>query len=310
MNKLTFVSNPTTGVMLAILTAVLWSSVPIALKASLSTLDGITITWFRFTIAAIICFLWQFNRGNLTEFVRLSFRDWIYLTLAGFFLIADYVGYTMALNYISPITVTIFSQIMPFFLCLGGIIVFKERLNLIQSLGFVSLLIGLILFFDDSMTVAIANQSMLIVGAMIAILSALIWVFYALLQKVLLKRLSATNILLFVYLLAIILLGPLSNMNGFTKLDGIDWSILFYCAFNTLIAYGAFAQSMKHIDTTKVSSIIATIPLLTIALSYLGYIIWPEHMTFDSINFLGWLGIVLVVVSVIAVNSFTKTNRS
>jgi drug/metabolite transporter (DMT)-like permease len=82
--------------------------------------------------------------------------------------------------------------------------------------------------------------------------------------------------------------------------------VLIFCALNTIIGYWAFTQSMRHIDTTKISTIIATIPLITIAATYLAFIIWPNYIQFDQINFLGWLGIFLVVTSVIVFNRQSK----
>ena len=97
-------------------------------------------------------------------------------------------------------------------------------------------------------------------------------------------------------------MAPVSDLQGFVKLDGYDWLILLFCALNTVVAYGAFAQSMKHIDTTQVSVIIATIPLFTIVLSYLAFVYWPQYFTFEQINQLGWLGVFMVVASVVIFN--------
>ena len=292
----------TTGLSLALLTAILWSMVPIALVAILSSLDGVSITWFRFTGASLLCFLWQAFRGQLKEFTQLAVKDWCILTLAGLFLIANYVGFAFSLNYISPIAVTVFSQLTPFFLCIGGIIVFKEKLSFIQALCFVVLFFGLFFFFNDSLTAMFTDQKMLIMGAVLTALSSLIWVFYALLQKSLLKRLSATNILLYIYSLAMIILAPFSDITAFVNLDVYDWLILIFCVLNTVVAYEALAQSMKYIDTTQVSIIISTVPLFTIALSYGAFISWPAYFTFDEITSLGWLGITMVVASVVVFN--------
>jgi drug/metabolite transporter (DMT)-like permease len=310
MLKNNFIASTSTGLSLALFTALLWGTLPIALASILLSLDGVTITWFRFTFAAIICFFWQIYHGNLAEFTALKQKDWFILTLAGIFLIADYVGFTLTLNYISPIAATVFSQVTPFFLCIGGIIIFKERLSVVQVLCFIFLFIGLIFFFNDSLTTVLSEREMLMIGAVVAILSSLVWVFYALLQKSLLKRLSATNILLYIYALAILLLGPISDLNGFVKLDGYDWLVLLFCALNTVIAYGAFAQSMKHIDTTQVSTIISTIPLFTIALSYCAFLFWPQYFIFKEINILGWVGVFMVVASVLIFNKagYKKTS--
>ena len=305
-----FIPNTATGLSLALLTALLWGILPIALTAILASLDGVTITWFRFTLAALICFLWQAYRGRLNEFSALAARDWGILTLAGLFLIADYVGFTIALNYISPVAATVLSQATPFFLCIGGIIIFKERLNRIQILCFMFLFVGLLFFFNDAFTGEFSHQKMLFIGAIVTVLSSLVWVFYALIQKSLLKTLSATNILLYIYSLAIVVLGPLSDLNGLFKLAPYDWLVLIFCAFNTIIAYGAFAQSMKHIETTKVSVIIATIPLITIAISYISFLNWPEYFTFENLNILGWVGISVVIASVVIFNQADKNKTS
>ncbi len=140
MQNIKFQSNTTTGILLAVLTAFLWGTIPLALVYCLVYLDGVTITWFRFTVAAVVCFIWQLHKDRLKEFSHLNLKEWSILILAGIFLIVDYVAYTMALNYISPVATTIFSQATPFFLCIGGVIVFKERLNLVQVLSFIVLL--------------------------------------------------------------------------------------------------------------------------------------------------------------------------
>jgi drug/metabolite transporter (DMT)-like permease len=112
--------------------------------------------------------------------------------------------------------------------------------------------------------------------------------------------------LLYIYGLAIVVLGPFSDIEAFIKLNSSDWLVLIFCALNTVIAYGAFAQSMKHIDTTQVSMFISTIPLFTIALSYIAYAVWPMNFTFDEIDLVGWLGIFMVVASVIIFNQGAK----
>ena len=309
MSDIKFEANNSTGIILALLTAFLWGTIPLALVYCLVYLDGVTITWFRFTMAAIVCFIWQLRRGQLNEFSRLTLKDWGVLTLAGIFLILDYVAYTMALNYISPIATTIFSQATPFFLCIGGIIVFKERLNFIQILSFTVLFLGLILFFNDSLASAISDQKMLVIGVVITVFASLIWVFYALLQKSLFTKLSTTNILLFIYGFAIISLAPFSELSHFNHINGYVWIVLIFCALNTIIGYWAFTQSMRHIDTTKISTIIATIPLITIAASYLSFMIWPKYIKFEQINLLGWVGIFLVVISVIIFNHQSKPTQ-
>ena len=48
------------------------------------------------------------------------------------------------------------------------------------------------------------------------------------------------------------------------KLDAIGLWLLAYCALNTLVAYGAFAEALAHWEASRVSTILATTPLLSL----------------------------------------------
>ena len=63
--------NSLTGFLLALITAVLWGMLPIALKVLLTELTANTITWVRFLAAAVFVCLVLFKQGNLPGFSKL-----------------------------------------------------------------------------------------------------------------------------------------------------------------------------------------------------------------------------------------------
>ena len=64
------------GLALALTTAACWATLPIALKVSLEALDPITLTWFRFLVAAGLMGAWLAARGRLGAYRTLGRRGW------------------------------------------------------------------------------------------------------------------------------------------------------------------------------------------------------------------------------------------
>lgn len=290
------------GLIMVSITVLFWGILPIALVFTLSLQDGTTITWFRFVVAAVLCLSYQAAKGRLKEFKTLTLREWAILSAATLFLITDYLLFIYGLNYIDPSAMQVLSQATPLFLALGGILFFKERLSRFQVACFVTLFLGLGMFFNASISNLSFGESDFMTGALIAVSASFVWAIYALLQKRLVRKISSTNILLFVYLVAVIALLPASDLGSFKTLTGIDWVILAFCALNTLVAYYSFSESLNYWPTTHVSSALALIPLATIFASFGAYQLWPDMIPFPELNILGWAGVVLTLVSMILFN--------
>ncbi len=283
-------------------TVIFWGILPIALIFALTLQDGVTITWFRFLVAAIVCAGIQGARGKLREFHSLNKREWGALSLAAIFLIGDYVLYIYGLTFIDASAMQVFSQTMPLFMALAGVVFFAERLTKLQGLCFVGLFTGLVLFFNASISEFELGETKFLIGAAIAVFATFIWTIYAVLQKKLAGRLSSANTLLFIYIVAIFCLLPAADLTSFTSLSSANWAILAFCAANTLIAYTAFSESLKYWPTTHIGSVVAATPLMTIFAAYVGHQMWPDTILFTSVNTLGWFGVALTLVSMIVFN--------
>ncbi len=127
--------------------------------------------------------------------------------------------------------------------------VFKERYTLWQWLGISILTFGFLLFFKSQISNLITSQGQYLLGSGLVILGAISWAIYALAQKELLQSLSSSHIMLIVYGGCALLLTPFAKITTVFTLDLASLSVLIFCGLNTLIAYGAFAESFRTLPS-------------------------------------------------------------
>ena len=284
------------GLALALVTAACWSTLPVALKVMLVQLDPYTLTWIRFVIAGGVMFAWLAARGGLGGFAALDRRRWALLALAGVLLIGNYVFYLLGVQHSTPGNAQLLIQLAPLLMALGGILVFRERYRPGQWLGLAVIVAGLWLFFRDQSGHSRVGGHEYAVGSMMVVTAAVVWAGYALIQKQLLTRLSSPAIMLFIYLLASLLLLPLAHPASLLRLDGVGYALLAFCAINTLVAYGAFAEALVHWEASRVSTVLALTPLLSLAFISGLHRLSPISVAAESVGMIGYAGALLVVM--------------
>jgi drug/metabolite transporter (DMT)-like permease len=283
------------GLLLALVTAACWATLPVALKITLEALDPYTLTWFRFLVAAGVMLAWLAARKGLGGFATLNAKRWTMLAFAALLLIGNYIFYLLGVQYTTPGNAQLIIQLAPLLMALGGIFVFNERYRPGQWLGLCIIAAGLLLFFRDQSAHSLLGSSRYAYGSALVIIAAIVWAGYALIQKQLLTQLSSPAILLFIYVVASVLLLPLSQPARLLTLDAQHWWLLGYCALNTLVAYGAFAEALAHWQASRVSTILATTPLLSLAVIALVHAFWPTSIAPERVTMLGYIGAILVV---------------
>lgn len=284
------------GLFLALVTAACWASLPLALKITLEQLDAITLTWFRFLVAALVMFVWLKWRGGLSVFKSLDGRRWWHLSAAALLLIGNYVFYLLGVQYTTPANAQLLIQLAPLLMALGGIFIFRELYQFGQWCGLAIIACGLVLFFGDQLKGSAQGTQVYLMGSAAVVLAAVVWAGYALIQKQLLLRLSSQTILFFIYAVASLLLLPFSHPQKLLMLDSTHAWALAYCAINTLIAYGAFAEALVHWQASRVSAILAITPLLCLACVAIVHAISPMTIASEHVTTFGYAGAVLVVI--------------
>lgn len=289
------------GLALSLVTAACWATLPIVLKLTLEVLDPITLTWFRFLVAAVLTGGWLALRGQLHGYGALGSRGWTLLFLAAAMLVGNYVFYLLGVQQTTPGNAQLIIQIAPLLMAVGGIVLFDERFRAAQWFGLALLVTGMGLFFSDQLRAAVHAPGY-VAGSLLVVLAAVVWAVYALAQKQLLVKLGSMRLLVFIYAVAALVLWPFAKPATLLDLDGLQWALLLFCALNTVVAYGAFAEALAHWETSRVSAVLATTPLLCLASVAAVHALWPRVLAPEPITALGWIGAVMVVAGSAAVS--------
>lgn len=288
--------NVKVGFLLAILTAIMWGVVPIAMKYALIVFDPYTVVWYRFSISALGLTVWLAYKKQFPNFsIFKRRRRVIMLMIAGFGLLGNFVFFASGIQYLSPTVSQVVAQLGIVVFMVSSAIVFKERLRPSQIIGMLILLIGLILFFNRNIADLFTNMSDYGIGVWFGILAAISWALYALAQKVLLKKLRAEQLLWLIYLICSIFLLPISSPNKIFNANFGQIFALLFCGLNTIIAYGALVAAMERWQAAQVSAITTLTPLFALIFSDLFALFWPESFTMQYLNILGYIGAFAVV---------------
>jgi drug/metabolite transporter (DMT)-like permease len=285
------------GLFLAFMAAFMWGLLPIALKGLLSYMDSITITWYRFLIALIVIFPYLKLKNKLPKLQVINRKFVLVLLFVSMVaLLGNYVLYMLGLEYSTAEGAQLMIQLAPMLLLLGSLWLFKEDFNRWQVAGLVSFIAGLILFFNHRLNELTTTTSDYGYGIFLVFLAAIIWAFYALAQKQLLKYLSSMQIMIIIFLFCTLVLLPFSVPSLVIELDLLGWLLLLFCGANTIIAYGAFAESLEHWEASRVSAVLAVTPLITLLAVYTTSYYFPHYIQVEALNTLSIIGAILVVV--------------
>ena len=277
------------GVTLSTVTMLLWASLPVALDMSLEVLDPFTLSWFRFLSAGVVLGAWLAVSGRLGQYARLSRRGWGLLAIAGLGLTCNYVFYLLGLSRTSPGNIQVIIQ-------LGPLALYGERYTPAQWAGFVTLVIGLGIFFRDQIAVLAGSVDTYALGVLMIVLAAATWACYALAQKQILVELASPLIMLFIYLTAVVLLFPMTSPVKLLDLDWVHGAATAYCALNTLLAYSCFAEALNHWQASRVGAVLALTPLGTLMVVSVLSQAWPQFVAPESLTVVGVVGAVIVVI--------------
>ena len=288
--------NPRRGLLLALCTTLLWGFLSIALKLLLEGMDAFTVTWFRLTAAAVVLGLYQARRGRLPRLGRLRGGGWLLLTVALLGLVGNYVLFLVSLEYVGPATAQLVIQLAPLLFLLGGLLIFKEAFSRLQWIGLAVLVAGLLLFFNQRLPRLLSLSGAEAAGVILVVVAGIVWAAYALAQKQLLLRFSSVNILLLIYVGSAFALLPLARPATLFDLSPFHLGLLVFCTFNTLGAYGCFAEALVHWEASRVSAVIALTPVVTIAAALGFATVWPEAGLADGLDAVGIVGGLVVVV--------------
>ncbi|PZO40621.1 MAG: EamA family transporter [Pseudanabaena frigida] len=283
------------GLALSLLTVLLWGFLAIALKIVLQELDPFTVTWFRFTIAGIVLGFYLALRQQLPTWQQLQKIPLPIFLTAVVGLSANYILFLTGLGKTSANNAQVLAQLSPVIMGLASLIIFKEKYTYKQWVGVAVLIFGLVLFSHEQIRSLVSALDSYMWGNVLLVFGSIVWAFYGLAQKQLLLNLPSTSVMLCLYLSAATLFVPMAHPIKLLSLSGSHMAILIFCAFNTLIAYGAFASALEHWEASRVSAILTLTPLVTLGASALLPVFAPHLLPPSSLSLLSWFGAIAVV---------------
>lgn len=295
------------GIFYAGTTAFFWGFLAIFIKVTLNDVSPVIVVWFRFCIAFVLLFSYFLlrDRQKLSIIKR---PPWL-LIIAALSLTVNYMSFANGINLTSPSNAQIFIQIGPITLAVVGILVFKERLSIRQSLGFLVAGGGLTLFYRDQISNLLGSEDVYVTGVLWLILAALAWTGYASLQKKLVQKHHAQQLNLIIFGLPMIILIPFIDFSAFVDFSPWLWALLIFLGVNTIVAYGCLAESFKYMEANKISVIITLNPIITfVTMSILGSIDL-DWINAEVMTIFGVADAMLVIFGAIMVVIPKKINR-
>lgn len=290
------------GLVLSLFTIFVWGGLPIVLKIMLISLDAFTMTWYRFVVAAVLMALIVHRQGHfhLVRQLKGGYALVFLTSVLGFS--CAYVFYPQSLQYISPSAAQVVNQISLLFLLLGAMLLFHERMTLIQVLGLLLLTGGIVLFFNEELAELLSGDSAMIPGILWVTVAALALSTYTLTQKQLLQILPTSVILFLIYLIGSFLILPFVRFESLLAQDARQMILLNVSAVISLVAFVTLVESLKHLEVFRVSMVLAAVPLVTVVDMMIAAPLVPALLQPENLNLLSISGAVLVVIGSILGN--------
>jgi len=293
-------SNQAKGIVFTLITVLMWGVLAIALKVASKAIDSPTIVWFRFSLAFSGMAVWALF--NDPKALKILYKPSLILVISTLMLAWNYIGFMWGVQYTTPGNAQVAVQTGQVVLAIFGVVFFKEKLSLVQGLGFLLALIGFWIFYQQHLTALPANKSEYTKGMLLTVSAALTWAVYAAMQKKLIQQHPVTTLNLFIFGLPILLYLPFTNFASLAHLSWGYWLLLIFLGLNTLISYVCLSLALKYMEAGKVSVLLIMNPIITFVI--MGVLTWlqvswiaPEH--FSVLSILGALlalsGAILVV---------------
>lgn len=283
------------GLGLSIITSLAFGFLPIALKGMLEMLDVYTLTWYRFMISVAVLAPFIVRPGKLSTTAWPGKRLIVITLLTGLLMSGNYLLYILGLLYVSPSTAQVVIQQASLFFLLGSLVVYREQFTGRQWVALAIVIFGLLLFFNERLIAMVINFTEDTLGVLLITGAAVIWAIYALLQKQLLKTYSASTTILLFYSIGSLAFLPFAQPSLVFQLSGVQIGLLFGLGLISLISYGAFAEALNHWEASRVSAVLATVPIITVATVKITTALFPDLIPPESLSMLSIAGAVLVV---------------
>ena len=250
--------------LLILLAIIFWGTSFVATKTVLNEIKPVTIIILRLILASILLTIIALSTKRKFS-INFKSHSWIFILalVAVFHLWIQVTGlqYTTAAN-----TGWIIGT-APVFMAILGFVFYKEKITLLQFLGILVAVAGLLLLIgkgDITNIGLIENQ-----GDLLVLGSAFTWGVYSMVNKKISLSYSPLMTILYLFLMMAVIIIPFNlnteTINSVINLSFISWMwILFLGIFCSGVAYVIWAQALRDMESAKVGAFLYFEPLVTV----------------------------------------------
>jgi RarD protein len=250
--------------LLILLAIIFWGTSFVATKTALNEIKPVTIIILRLILASILLTIIALSTKRKFS-INIKSHSWIFILalVAVFHLWIQVTGlqYTTAAN-----TGWIIGT-APIFMAILGFVFYKEKITLLQFLGILVAMAGLLLLIgkgDITNIGLIENQ-----GDLLVLGSAFTWGVYSMVNKKISLSYSPLMTILYLFLMMAVIITPFNldeqTIRSVINLSAKGWLMVFFLGiFCSGIAYVIWAQALRDMESAKVGAFLYIEPLITV----------------------------------------------
>lgn len=254
------------------LTAVFWAGAFIAGKHVSQHLGPFAIAFLRFALAALLLLATVHHRnGKLPRLDRSQVLAVILLGATGVF--AYNAMFFKGLSLVEAGRASVIIATSPAFIAIGSVIIFRDRLGWIRSLGvLLSILGAAVVVSRGDLRQILAGGAGL--GELLILGCVLSWTAYSLIGKSIMRGLSplvAVSYSIVAGALALLVAAiPAGLGRDLGRATLLDWLAIVYMAvFATVLGFVWFYEGVREIGPTRASLCINFVPVFAVVLAFL-----------------------------------------
>lgn len=216
-----------------------------------------------------------FGAKHFQAIRTISRKDWLLLSLAGFFLALHFLLWMESLSYTSIASSTIILALEPVFVMIGAYFVFKDRPNKIAILGLILALIGAICVGSGD----IGLSQSAFKGDVLSFLGTLAVAVNIVIAKQILSRVPSYLYSLIVFFITVVCFAIYNVSNGisFTNYPRKEWLLFLLLAIiPTIFGHLVFNWLLQYVKSATISMSVLAEP---VGASILGMVIFHEMIT-------------------------------
>lgn len=257
---------------LMVLSCLFWGGAFIATKLSTPYIPTFTLTFYRFSIAAIILYFVLLKKDK--KIYKLQKKDipvFLFTGIIGMF--GYHVLFFTSLRYTTAINSSLLAASNPIITTLLCIIFLKDKVNSKRLLGIGLSFFGVLLTITNIDLKVFADLSFN-KGDLIMLIAVIVWSCYQVYSKTIIKNYSPILLIFYSFLFCDLFLIPFviyENPLSFVRNIPLSahLSVLYMGIFPSVISYVVQQYSILKIGPSKTSIFVNLIPVFSISLSVL-----------------------------------------